>query len=284
MALFDRVIEVFIGNESIKNDITDLRVSFDILKTNTNIANRCTVSIYNLNPDNRGKIKELDDQIIVRAGYSEDIGTQLVFSGDILRINHQYPYPDVISKIEAGDGMKQVREKRSGISFKDKTDAMLVLKEIVKKLDIPISEIPQALKGEYSQGYAHTGSVKKALDNICKRFDLDWSVQNGKLQVIEKKGASKAEPVAIQEVTGLLEKVERVGDIQEYLVKNVARESPFLKFKTLLNPMIIPGGRVTLSQAGFPGFYKVMSVQHQGDNYEGDFITTCQVQQIGSGT
>ena len=281
MPLFDRRIEVLIGQGSVKNFTQDLRVQFDILKSNNQVANSASISIYNLSETNRNQIKELDDQVLVKAGYAQDAGPKLLYIGNILRVNHTYSYPDVITKIEAGDGIKATREARGVFSFEEKTKASTVLNEVAAKLGIDIQEIPAALSGEYLQGFSYVGSIKEALTKVCDRLDLEWSVQNNKLQIIEKDSSSKAPVVRVTQVQGLLQKIERVGDIKKVLVKNAKQESPIYKFKSLLIPDIIPGGLVTFEGNQYSGTYKVEKVQHQGDNFEGDFISTCEVKPVG---
>lgn len=278
--LYDRVINVVYGDTQVSNLVTDLRVNFDILKTNTNISNRSTISIYNLNESNRASIHELNTQIIVSAGYANATGPKIIFMGDVLRVNHANQFPDIITKIESGDGILELRQARAPISFATEIDAFSVLQQAAKLLGLPIQEMPTAVSGSYKNGFQHTGSVKLAIDTICKRFNLDWSIQNGKLQVISKSGVSQQAPIIIDSSNGLLEKIEKVGDIQEYLIADISHESPTYKFKCLLNADITPGCSVTINDGIISGTYKVRSVQHQGDNFEGDFISICQVQEI----
>lgn len=284
MPLYGRQIDVLLGGQSISNFIKDLRVNFDVVKTDTNISNQAVISIYNLSPSNRAKIQELNTKIALLAGYEKDQGVKMVFIGDILRINHLYQYPDVITKIEAADGISELRDARAAKSFEEKVDARTVLEWASGELNIPIQDIPGQISGEYKQGFSHTGSIKTALDTICKRFNLDWSIQNGKLQVVKKGTVSKAAAINVSNATGLLEKIEKVGDIQEFFARNIAAESPIYKFKCLLNADIIPGCAINISQSNFAGgSFKVRQVQHLGDNFEGDFISVCQVQQATAG-
>lgn len=280
-AYFDRQIEVFIGNELVSNFITDLRVNFDITKTNSAVSNHGTVSIYNLSDKTRGNVVPLNTNISISAGYKSLNGPQQIFQGQVLRVNTVYQFPDVITKIDAGDGITASAQSRQAISFASQVSAIEVLNACANALNIPIQEIPKDVDDQYQQGFAHTGSVKKALDTVTKRLNLQWSVQDGKLQIIKQDGVSEQPPAQVQNVTGLLESIQSVGDMTNLLIAQAQEFSPRYMFKCLINPQLIPGGSVQLNQGGINGVFKIIQVQHQGDNFDGDFVSICQVSTTG---
>lgn len=276
MPLFDRVINVQVGEKLFPNN---LRITFDIIKTNESICNQASIVIYNLSENSRNQIKDLDTEITLHAGYSEYTGVKLVFKGNVLRANHTYSLPDIMTKIEAGDGIKALRETRNTVSFEEKTKVKDVLQKVAGDLGLEIREIPE-VEGEYAQGFSFVGSVKDALDKVCERCDASWSIQDNQLQITKDKAASVHAPVKINKIDGLLEKLEPLGDVRQYLLGTDDVIKSGYRFRTLLNPDIQPGRKLTLG--GYPGAFRVERVQHQGDNFEGDFISIVEVKEIAT--
>lgn len=277
MPLYKRVIDVRVGGRLFSNN---LRITFDIVKTGQSTCNSASINIYNMADNSRNEIKELDDDIEVRAGYEEHGGTKLVFIGNILRVNHSYSLPDVVTKIEAGDGIKVLRDQRQSVSFEEGTEVATVLKEVSSNLGVDIRELPKDITGQYLNGFSHVGSVQNALNKICDRIQCGWSIQDGQLQVIKDNGASVHAPVKITLVEGLLERLEKLGDARQFLIDTDLPTQAGYKFRTLLNPDIQPGRIVTLTD--YAGKYRVERVQHTGDNYEGDFVSIVEVKELNS--
>jgi len=274
--LFDRIINVQVGGKLFPNN---LRITFDIVKTNQSVCNSASITIYNLSEDSRNQIRELDDDIVVNAGYREYGGPKLVFTGNILRVNHTYNLPDIMTKIEGGDGIKALREKRQSVSFEEDTSVKDVLGKVASNMGMVIRELPQDIEGQYAQGFSHVGSVKEGLDKVCQRVGAIWSVQDNELQITKDNSASVHAPIKIARVDGLLEKLERLGDARKFLADSDAAINSGYRFRTLLNPDIQPGRKITL---GDQGSFRVERVQHQGDNFENDFISIVEVKELSN--
>lgn len=275
MPLFDRVINLQIGSKVFPNN---LRITFDIVKTNESICNQVSITIYNLSENSRNEIKDLDTEIALYAGYSEYGGPKLVFKGNVLRVNHTYALPDIMTKIEGGDGVKALRETRHSVSFEEKTQVIDVLRKVASDLSLEIRELPTDVTGEYAQGFSHSGSVKDGLDKVCQRIGATWSIQDNQLQITKDASASVHAPVKITKIDGLLEKLEPLGDVRQHLLGSGEAIKSGYKFRALLNPDIQPGRKLTLG--GYPGAFRVERVQHQGDNFEGDFISIVEVKEL----
>lgn len=276
MPLFDRIIDVQVGGKLFPNN---LRITFDIVKTNQSVCNSASITIYNLSEDSRNQIRELDDDIVLSAGYREYGGTKLVFKGNILRVNHTYNLPDIMTKIEGGDGIKALRDQRQSVSFEENTSVKDVLNKVSSNLGLTVRELPEDVSGEYTQGFSHAGSVKEGLDKVCQRIGAIWSVQDNELQITKDNSASVHAPVKISRIDGLLEKLERLGDARQFFVDSEAALNSGYRFRTLLNPDIQPGRKLTL---GDQGTFRVERVQHQGDNFENDFISIVEVKELNN--
>jgi hypothetical protein len=279
MALFNRVISVDFKDSSGSTFTTpDLRIKFDIQKTREASSNTAKLQIYNLSEASRNRIRELDDSVIVRAGYTQDAGAKIIFTGDVTKINHEFQPPDVISLIECGDGIKNLREQRDSVSFGTGTKADIVLKDLATKMGLPLRPLPQGLTNEYVTGFSHVGSTKDALNKITDRLDLEWSIQNGELQILKKREPVVGVPVQVNFTRGLLEQPERLRDIKANLIGD--KPKPGYKIRMLLTPELIPGGRINLTEGTFPGEFRIERVNHVGDNFDNDFYSEMEVTEI----
>lgn len=267
MTFFKRVINISVGGYS----GSDLRVIFNVNKTTKKNSNTASVDIYNLSESTRNSIRELDSKLTLSAGYESKGGAQLIFIGDVTRVNHRKNYPDIISSIEAGDGVKNKREKRQNFSYEEGTSVNDVLSNVAGALGLSLRELPSGIEGEYIQGFSYVGSVSDALDKVTKKAGLEWSIQNEELQIIKKNDGFDSSPLSISFLDGLLEDPERLNDIKSDLTEDLTR--PGFRVKTLLNPQIEPGGKVVLVDGQAPGLYRVEQVNHSGDNFDGDFVS-----------
>lgn len=278
MPLFDRIINVQIGEKVYPNN---LRISFEIEKTNESILNTANIKIYNLSEASRGQIKDLNTVINLAAGYREYGGPKLVFTGNVLRVNHKFNLPDIVTEIDGGDGAKAVREARQSISFEEGTEVKTVLEGVAGNLGLDIRELPKDVKGVFEQGFSHIGPVKECLDKLCQRIESTWSIQDNQLQITKDSSASVHAPVRVTQVDGLLERLERLGDVRKFAINDADQVITVgYRFRTLLNPDIQPGRIVTLT--AYSGRYRVERVKHEGDNFEDKFISTVEVKEIGN--
>ena len=275
MALFNRAVTVSLASGF---SSSDLFITFNVQKTAKEQSNSCTVTIANLSEQTRNSIKEIDDVLTLSAGYEEDVGAKVIFTGDVVRIKHNINPPDIITEIECGDGIKTLRETRASTSYKDGTPAKNVLNELAKKMGLPIREIPEDIDEQYVQGFSHAGSIRDAINKVTDRLGLEWSVQNEEIQILKKGLASKGSAINISFETGLLEYPEKLDNLRDNLTET--QPAPGVRVKTLLNPDLIPGGKIFIEVGEFPGLYRIDRVSHTGDNRDGEFISEIEAAQL----
>jgi len=266
---FDRVASVIFGKPGLSNlIIEDLRISFDVTKTNTSESNKGKIEITNLSQESRNKIRELDEVITLSAGYREEDGAEVLFIGDITLLNHAYPRPEVVTKIEAGDGEKVTRESTLSLSYKEGFSIRQILTDISKKLAVPqkinLTTLPFVDK-KFSNGYSFIGPAKNALDVLCEAVGLEWSFQNSelKIQLIGKGDLTRA--IVVSEATGMIDSPERLEKIGASMNKD--DKTPGWLIRTLLQPKAEPGGVVSVTSREIPNgtVFKIHEVQHVGD-------------------
>ncbi|MFC3227326.1 hypothetical protein ACFOGJ_08805 [Marinibaculum pumilum] len=272
------------GGEAVR--IEGLRIGFDILKTRTTTTNTATIEAWNLNADTRARILERNAYCTLSAGYEDDTGPGVLFVGRAQAIVHERASPAIITRIECQDGVQELREIRVTLSYAAGTSLRQVLAGLAAKLSLPFRPLG-AVTGEYPNGYAYAGPIRDALDQVCRRGNLEWSIQNQELQVIPRRGSTARTAFLISPQTGLVRSPERINYIEGFLdgdavpaafvddsskaqKRQIRRETrrgdePALRITALLQPDAIPGDRIVLESADVSGAFLIDSVRHVGD-------------------
>ncbi len=272
MPLFDRKVSVLIGRKGLETalNVTDLRVTFSVKKTATAKNNSCTVAVWNLNPNQRSLVNTEDGFLVLKAGYAQDTGLEVVYIGDIAFAESRRDPPDVTTRIECSDGMKAVRETRFNVSYKEGTGAKQVLKDLIRdfplaakkaQLNDAVSRVPDR---QFANGFAASGQAVDVLTKITSTLLLEWSIQNSELKVIQLGKADGTSAVKLSPGTGLIGSPQR-----RRAKKKDGGGFNGWEASSLLRPSIEPGGQVLIESADIPlgSTFRVETVYHIGDTH-----------------
>ncbi len=256
--------------------ITNVRITFRCEKTSNQTKNSAVVSVYNLSPDTRAKIDADETQITLKAGYTDDSGEEVLFVGDVVYTNHRYVAPDTISEIELKDGGTALRDKRLSESFKPGTTAKQVVDKLVAELGLPVKEITADLTEAYANGLSVSGQVSDSLNTILKKLNIEWTVTDGEVQIINKDTANTETAIVLNPGTGL------VG-VPGFVVNDKNRLSAAqdknkkLNLQSLLIPKLNPTRKIKLESRVATGIYKIDSVVHEGDTHGDKWLSELEV-------
>ena len=246
------------------------RISFEIRKGEQGSAatqagaqsNKSTVSIWNLSEDSRGIIeREIGSGVMVlEAGYSGQLAT--LFAGDIALVEMRRNGPDIETRIEAGDGERNLVDAHIELSLGPGATDSQIVDSALRALGLGrgvISGIPAARR---SNGFAYSGPVADLLDQIARKNGLAWSVQGGAVQIRQEGDTSGRTAILLSDQTGL------VG------IPNKTEDG--FKAECLLNPELEPGRLVRIQSALLTGevTYEVKGVEHIGDTHGEKWMTT----------
>lgn len=298
--LFNRTASLVIGKEGGSGkELSGLRFSFSIQKGATKSPNKCTVKVWNAAPDTRKLIEVIGNVLILKAGYSEDIGAVTIFAGDVIRSLTVREGPDWITEIEMQDGFMEFRDAKVSISLAKGATTLQAIKAISAKFGLPVRPLPAGVADkQYAAGFAFVGRVRDAMDKACNHMGLEWSIQNREIQILKKGGVLKQKALVLSPDTGLVgspaqesktmtEKAaakegvtanqpgvrktterDKDGEVQEML------QVLGYKVKTLLQPTVEPGGYVQIKSAGIAGeFFRVEELTHVGDTHGNEWHT-----------
>lgn len=262
-------------------EITDLRFAFKAKKTLGKEPNTLEVTITNLSEQSRAALQGKTLRVTVSAGYE---GAQCVlFVGDSRHVDSRPEGADWTTVIQCGDGERGYKHGRVSESFRAGTSVVSILQKVADGMQLDSTQVAgvDGLHGrQYVAGYVAHGRASRELDKILKGFGYEWSIQDGKLQVLRPDAATAETVVVLDAGSGLVgsptlntpSPTQHLDPFTNKLVSSGGR--PTLKAKSLLQPSIRPGRRVQIdSVVGIRGTFRVTEVTHTGDTSGGDFYT-----------
>jgi hypothetical protein len=298
--LFNRVCSLVIGQGGGKGkELSGLRIAFSIEKGSTKSPNKCNVKVWNTAPETRSLIEVIGNVVVLKAGYSEDIGAATIFSGNITRALTVKEGPDWVTELELEDGFLEFRDTKVSLAFAPGATAMQVVTDISKRFGLPVRPLPvDTTNKTYPAGFAFVGRVRDAMDKVCDNAGWEWSIQNREIQILKKGGIFKQRAYVLSSDSGLIgsptsesktmtekaaakdgitskqagvrrsTKRDKDGTVQQVL------QVLGYKVVSLLQPLIEPGGYVQLKTVGVKGeFFRVEELTHVGDTHANDWHT-----------
>ncbi|MEM0173065.1 MAG: hypothetical protein QXI16_01000 [Sulfolobaceae archaeon] len=257
--------------------IRDLKMSFSVFKSLSWATNKGELKIWNIGRDKRNQLGSIGDLVSINAGYRNDGGAQLLFTGNTTEIISTFPTPEIVTSFILADGDKTLNNVKITVSFDENTPVRAVIEHIAEKLGVPIvSTLPQ-IDQVYSQGFFQTDLAKNLMDKATKFAGLWWGVQNGNLVFQRANVPNEKVPREINVYTGMIGTPEPWNDKRNRLYVNTNKQG--WTVRTLLTPDILPGDRVKIksSKINLDATCFVETIQHDGDNYSDNFISTLQV-------
>ena len=274
---FNRLIELQIGIPGeIGIIIKDLRISFNVEKTDTESANKAEIQIYNLTDDTLNKIGKAGNLVIIKAGYIDE-GINNLFFGNVTYSLNKKVGTEKILQIQAVDGVNNIQDINVTVTYNAGTTIQKIFNDMVTLYGLPLTNTNLILPGQYVNGFSFTGKVKDALSQVLGRLNLSWTIQNNQLIVIESDKAIERTGLLISPTTGLIGSPEILIDTD-----TEPTEKPPVKYKIkcLLFPQLFPGVEFKLQSEKVNGTFKIETAKFTGDNYEGDFVCELEVVQI----
>jgi hypothetical protein len=289
-----RVCEVVVGDATAGTGIAmkDLRIEFDVCKTIGHTPNTALIKIRNLAPENEAKIKGEFTEILLNAGYEGQ--SRLIFAGNIKHTSRYRDGNDYVMEIEAADGDDDLRNTVVNSTLAAGTTISQAVDHLVSKFTRV--KLGHAVLKDRARirGRVMSGSAKTYFDQIAKECDANWSIQDGRLEIVPVASTLPTEAIVIRADTGMV-KAPELGD-------------KGIKVTCLLNPQIRVNGKVQLDNNDFKikvltqrkkkvtagvvqpattkskgpkvlarldpdGIYKVFKLTHKGDNRGNDWTT-----------
>ena len=277
--LFGRAYAVSIGTPgqssalqygTIGNNPAPLRVRFDIDKNSIGASNKAKIELYNLAAQTRQAIKK-GYVIQLQVGYNSLIDT--VFIGNVINTKSDRNGPDIITSLECGDGESAITYSVLDKSYPAGTTLVQILQDTAKAMSLGNPTNPVGINSGiavgipnqvFNKGFIAHGPCKDTLDKLLIPQGLEWSIQNGNLNIIPITNYNGQNAIVVSSSTGMI----GVPSKNEF----------FLIFEHLINPKIVPGALIQMvsENAALNGFNKIKRSHFEGDSHDQKWQISCE--------
>jgi hypothetical protein len=277
-ALFRRVVNVAVApktegahgglgaiEKGLGFELSNLHAIFSAKKNLKPEPNTCKVRIFNLAPETR-RVLETSKKLVLRleAGYPNLVAQ--LFLGEVRSAHTTRQGPDLITEIDTGDSEKDLQAARIHMVIGPKVPTSVAIAAIARSIPVGQGNVAQVVtrlnaKGSaiFGPGTVLSGSSAQLLTDICRSADLEWSIDDGVLQILDRGKALNDKAVSLSSETGLVGSptVDHKG-----IVSALA----------FIQPDLRPGRKVAFDSLDFRGGYKIQECEYVGDTHGNEWF------------
>ncbi|WP_407654194.1 phage protein [Alcaligenes phenolicus] len=288
MARFDRTYRLLVGRPGEKGvEIAPpLRMRFEVSKDTGESPNQIKLSVWNLSPHTREAIVEPDNVVALYAGYEQEEGALLLAYGTVVQGASSFQNAEVVTELEVLDGFAQIRDTVVSLGCGAGVRARLIIEDIAFQMGLSLVMADDAPDRVWQNGFSFYGAARVALHKVVQGSGLEYSIQNGELQVIERCGITPRKGFVLSPESGLLGNPERIrqsakekadskGNVK---TRSERQQADGWRVTSLLLPSLNPGDLVKLESRQAVDWFRVESLKHSGDwNGSGNWHTTMEL-------
>lgn len=284
---YKRHAQVIVGKGGKGLLIEKLRIVFEVVKDHQCAPNSANIKIYNLNDFNQAAIREQYEDIILNVGYE---GSEAVlFRGNIRHVYRYREKNDWIVEIDCGDGDRDF----VGAIVNETVAAGVTDDQLVDRIVSGFSYTKRGVTTGLGntrrlRGKVVSGNARDVLSDVARQHNSNWSIQDGRLQIITADGVLPNQAILVNADTGMLNAPQQ--------------DDKGIKVDTLLNPLYQVNGRIKLDNNNIKrkkaavdsngqkqekevkvparldpdGIYKLYKITHKGDTRGTDWKSTCE--------
>lgn len=260
-------------------DLSELRITFQTRKGDVETPNSAEINIYNLSGDTAGRIRREFTQVALSAGYEGNAG--LIFRGNIRQVRTwRENGTDAVLSILAADGDRAYNFATVNTTLaagSRPADRVRACQGAMAEKGAQAGYVPDLDGQALPRGKVMYGMARQYMRDEARDTDTDWSIQDGKVQMVPRKGYLPGEAVLLTHETGLVGTPEQTQN--------------GLTVRALLNPLLRIGGRIKLDNASVKrmqtplkiaagqgaarldddGIYRIIKVEFKGDTRGNDW-------------
>lgn len=271
MLLFDRVGRVDIIGDGEAVALAGLRFDFSVTKTRSDVPNSVALRLVNPSPDTRKLATDVNADLRIFAGYQSNVA--MVTEANIIRARTVREPPDVYLEIDAQEGIRVLRETTISVTHASGSTVQQVLDGIVERMGVVLRPVAFDLDQPLRGGFAHVGKPSRALDDLVRRFNGSWSLQNGELQILDETGEAGREDIPLfSPSSGLLYSPDPLQSSLSTEKQSSAERNGF-RIISLMRPDIEPGHRIRIESGDVSGEFIVDEVTHKGDIHANEWYS-----------
>lgn len=267
MRLYDRSIQLVIGNSKESLVIENLKIDFEVIKTLTKDPNKASVTITNLSEKNRNLLTSKEyNRIELKVGYGGDLRT--LFYGNIDIAENVKSDVDIQTKLTCNDGQDDYRNSVMSVSLaKGATDRDILNHAVASMQNTTSGSQTLVNERRLPRGKVLHGLTRDIISSIAKNHDADWSIQDNQLVVIPKDHAlANNEGFLISESTGMIGSPHKTNDGLEVMcfLNNIMRIGQLCRVVSVIKE--------------YNGDFKIVKMLSKGTNRGGDFTHVLSLQ------
>jgi len=293
--LFDRSYRVQVDTKVLQGLAVEFRVDRS-LNSNPNTAD---LTIYNLSQENRKYLQSVKNPVVqIQAGYLGDDPTDpdsnqpsvpsvnakeppIIFLGQMREVTNLREGSEWVTRITTGDGDTALKSPIA-FSLGPGTSLQNAIKRMITDMRVGVGNAAQAiLKGKLTEagnqfinGFVANGQGGKELERLMSSAGLEYSVQNGNLQVMPIGQPVNNTAIVLSTTTGLIGSPE--------LSRDKKTQAPMLKVRSLLNAKIFPGAKIKVVSDSINGFFRVNRAVYSGQTDGNDWYVDCEATGLGA--
>lgn len=284
---FIRKISLVVYNDDKGLDLSAFRIKFSVQNADVETPNNITIRVYNLSKETINKLIQGGEfsRVELSAGY-ENGNFGKVFQGNLMqfRVGRESP-TDTYLDILAADGDAWYNQAILNTSIAKGATPQQVMSELAKAgpgLGTDFGSLKTTMQYTPSiRGQVMFGMARARMRNMVSSLDAGWSIQDGKIVVVDNTGyRDDGPPVKINVATGMIGMPEQQNDgihvtcllnshirIGSKIHLNKDEINQLLYSKN--NPYNLPYNQWTGAQPMAPlsadGYYRAFVVEHEGD-------------------
>ena len=270
-----------------------LHISFSIEKSTSSEANTAKVQIWNLSSEHRKMLEKKNVALWLSAGY--DGSNALILAGNVTNVITTRDNADRLTEIEVVDGRLAISKTPISCSYKGSVSCKKIIEEIVRVTGVSVRYSKSTKFATFRNGFSFAGTAKEALNKVCNKSNLRWSMQNGVLHICKHGESVSSIAYLINADTGLIGSPERIKTEKtvttkvevkskdkkaKYKTKKVKKSVSGYRIEYLLNGAIGINDFIKLVSKKKTGYFLVDKLQIDGDNLSGDWKCTAQILEV----
>ena len=261
--LFDRDYRLVVSYFGLAIEVRPpMQVTFNVTKTIKPEPNKAEIAIYNLSADHRAGVEQqAGAEVELYGGYKKS--SSIIYKGQLRSGFSERSGPDWITKLSSGDGEAAIATGRVAKSFATGVTTDTVFKAIAVQIGVSPGNLNQATilirsrfggKGNrFPKGAVCYGNAARELTRLCEALNLEWSVQNGKLQILEKGKVLQGTAVHLSASTGLVDPAPTIDN------------KGIVSCTALMQGDLFPGRQVMIEGERLKARIRVEETVHAGD-------------------
>lgn len=270
--LYQRVVRATINTKRYEG----LDMTFNVASSLRPEPNTAELSIWNLNEDSRAAVVKKEIPVLIEAGYAKTPGE--IFKGYLRDGTSENKGQDFVTTLISGDGDQAWRDSRVAESFAKGSKIDDVIKVLFTRLGPTVhaqNAIEAVKKGkfrealtEFTKGTVLYGKTVEELDKLIKSKKMQWFIEGGQVQVIDRDKYVPGPAFKLSHNTGL------VGSPQ-------VGEGSTIKITALLQPAMRLGRALVLDSDSAKGTFRIEKLTHNGDTASQNFYTLIEARAVG---